>query len=306
MKILNRRKAFTLIELLVVIAIIAILIALLLPAVQQAREAARRTQCKNNLKQLGLALHNYHDVAGTFPPGWIDQGADADPAWNWTAMILPYIEQTSLYNQLDVGDSPPINVLALPALVTLMQQPQSGFRCPSDTAPNINTDADRLNDGNSLAVTNYVGNAGSARIERFAPDADGLYTQNSKVRIRDVTDGTSNSFAVGERAWKLNNFDLVAGVAFMNRTAFANQTNFGGVYSLGSGQTPINCTNDAICRRGFSSLHTGGGQFLLLDGSVRFVSENIDHDPDNSGSPNVDSTYEKLCGIADGEVIGEY
>lgn len=302
----RRRKAFTLIELLVVIAIIAILIALLLPAVQQAREAARRTQCKNNLKQIGLALHNYHDVSLSFPPGWIDQGADGNSVWNWTAAILPQLEQRALYDQLNVGNSPPVDALADPVRVELMRQPLAAFRCPSDTGPPLNNDPNRLNSGESLAVSNYVGNAGSNRLERFRPDADGLYTQNINVRIRDVTDGTSNTFAVGERAWNLNGFALKAGVMFMNRTAFANQTNFGAVYSLGSGQTPINCTNDNICQRGFSSQHTGGGQFLLLDGSVRFVSENIDHDPDNSGVPNVDSTYERLCGIADGQVIGEY
>lgn len=301
-----RRKAFTLIELLVVIAIIAILIALLLPAVQQAREAARRTQCKNNLKQLGLALHNYHDVNLAFPPGWVDQGPDGNSVWNWTAMILPYLEQSALYDQLNVGNSPPVDVLADTDLVTLMQQPLTAFRCPSDTGPGINTNGNRLNSGQSLALTNYVGNAGSNRIERAGSEADGLYCQNSKVRIRDVTDGTSNTIAVGERAWKLNGYDLKAGVSFMNRTAYGNQTEFGGVYSLGSGQTPINCTNGTICRRGFSSLHTGGSQFLLMDGSVRFISENIDHDPDNSGVPNVDSTYERLCGIADGQVIGEF
>ncbi|MEP3479464.1 MAG: DUF1559 domain-containing protein [Fuerstiella sp.] len=309
-KILGRRKAFTLIELLVVIAIIAILVSLLLPAVQQAREAARRTQCKNNLKQLGLALHNYHDVANSFPPGWVDQGPDADPAWNWTAMILPYLEQSNLYNQLNVGTNPPVPVLDDPVLVALMQQPMTAFRCPSDTGPEINSDTNRqltVATNISVALTNYVGNAGSNRIERFLPDADGVWTQNSKVKIRDITDGTSNTIAVGERSWSLENFDLRAGVLYMNDTSFANQTEFGGVYSLGSGQTSINCTDDTVCRRGFSSNHVGGGQFLLLDGSVRFVSENIDHSPDfTSGVPNVDSTYEQLFGIADGQVIGEF
>ena len=312
-KILGRRKAFTLIELLVVIAIIAILVSLLLPAVQQAREAARRTQCKNNLKQLGLAFHNYHDIANAFPPGWVDQGPDADPAWSWTAMVLPGLEQANLFAQLEVGTSPPVETLNDPVRVALMRQPMTAFRCPSDTGPEVNSDGNRQVGVNSrdatnanLALTNYLGNAGSNRLERFEPDADGLFTQNSNVRIRDITDGTSNTLGVGERSWNLSNFALRAGVLYMNDTSFANQTEFGAVYSLGSGQSPINCTNDAICRRGFSSNHVGGAQFLLLDGSVRFVSENIDHDPDNSGSPNVDSTYERLLGIADGQVIGEF
>ncbi len=144
------RCGFTLIELLVVIAIIAILIALLLPAVQQAREAARRTQCKNNLKQLGLALHNYHDVMKQFPPGFVDQLSSAatasgaavaattqDGNWGWGSYTLPYIDQAPLYNLLNVGN----RTLLQAANDTTnggrrgLQTPLEAFRCPSDTAP---------------------------------------------------------------------------------------------------------------------------------------------------------------------------
>jgi prepilin-type N-terminal cleavage/methylation domain-containing protein len=160
----RKSRGFTLIELLVVIAIIAILIALLLPAVQQAREAARRTQCKNNLKQLGLALHNYHDVYNLFPPGWLDDPALGLPAaphpsrYAWPVSLLPMIEQTALHNTLDPRNDL-IDALKIPAKLTLMQQPVSVFRCPSDTGPTLN-DVRPMHDNvmlHEVALSNYVG-----------------------------------------------------------------------------------------------------------------------------------------------------
>ena len=140
------RRGFTLIELLVVIAIIAILIALLLPAVQQAREAARRTQCKNNLKQIGLALHNYHDTFLMFPhaiffyPTPAGNAAANIPAWAWSAMILPQIEQTNLYNTLNLGPVPFQTAANTPATLNLLQTPLAAFRCPTDVTPPLNSD----------------------------------------------------------------------------------------------------------------------------------------------------------------------
>ena len=143
----RRSRGFTLIELLVVIAIIAILIALLLPAVQQAREAARRTQCKNNMKQIGLAMHNYHDVHLCFPPGYITttpcESATVWPACNagelglysWGTFVLPYIDQSNLYNQLTPGTVPLQVNLTIPAVLQSLRQPLSMFLCPSDPGP---------------------------------------------------------------------------------------------------------------------------------------------------------------------------
>jgi prepilin-type N-terminal cleavage/methylation domain-containing protein len=149
-KTISNRTGFTLIELLVVIAIIAILIALLLPAVQQAREAARRTQCKNNLKQLGLGLHNYHDVFGTLPPGWVDQNNNRASNWGWAVYILPQIDQAALYATLDVGNGSLGLALEDVTKLAPMLNTYPAFRCPSDTAPNVNeeqtqtdTNADR-------------------------------------------------------------------------------------------------------------------------------------------------------------------
>ena len=159
-------RGFTLIELLVVIAIIAILIALLLPAVQQAREAARRTQCKNNLKQIGLAMHNYHDVYLGFPPGYMNTApyhANGNgpisgnySQWVWGAMILPYIDQAPLYSRLQVGDIRLADALTAGGpydSTDLLATPLTAFMCPSDVGPATNSDGDQLRDSTNTWVT---------------------------------------------------------------------------------------------------------------------------------------------------------
>ncbi|MEP3479714.1 MAG: DUF1559 domain-containing protein [Fuerstiella sp.] len=307
----SRSRGFTLIELLVVIAIIAILVALLLPAVQQAREAARRTQCKNNMKQIGLALHNYHDVNLTFPPGFVVTPAAINPNdnhWTWGAMILPYIEQGALFNTLAVGTQTPSQ--ALDNNLDAAQTPLSAFRCPSATGPDLNTDGQRMiqdSDGNfrPVALSNYIGVNSSGELRPLAANVDGIFYTNSKTRIRDVTDGTSNTICVGERASLLQGTNLRGAVVFMQRQAIGGNDNTGVVYATGSGRQPLNSTTGNAAR-GFSSNHTGGAQFLLTDGSVRFISENIDHTPAIGIDPEVNSTYERLLAIADGQVIGEF
>ncbi|MBL8809092.1 MAG: DUF1559 domain-containing protein, partial [Planctomycetaceae bacterium] len=207
---MNRRKAFTLIELLVVIAIIAILVALLLPAVQQAREAARRTQCKNNLKQFGLALHNYHDVFNAFPPakgGTVGYGSTTRLDGNYerrtgVIALLPYIEQTALYNQIDAGNpstSPPIppggpapwsGTAPAPAIYT---QRVAAFLCPTD--PGIISA--RGNCNYAFCRGDFIG-TGSGN-GRDAQDVSGLFCLRRTYNLRDCTDGTSNTIAMGER-----------------------------------------------------------------------------------------------------------
>ena len=291
MKLLTRR-GFTLIELLVVIAIIAILIALLLPAVQQAREAARRTQCKNNLKQFGLAIHNYHDVYLAFPPGYIDQNGHTEANWGWGTYVLPYIDQAPLFNQLDVGNNGGLGeALTVAANLALMSKPLPAFRCPSDTAPDINTqqqlfDANMTN--NQVATSNYVGanGAGDWSGSGTTPanaNLKGTFGRNSRSRIRDFTDGTSNTIVIGERAWRVpdpatgGNKNCGAGVVF---GISSDGTLPGRRKALSNGIPKINDSSDnavpqANCIRGFSSRHEGGAQFLMADGSVRFISENI-------------------------------
>lgn len=343
-----RKRGFTLIELLVVIAIIAILVSLLLPAVQQAREAARRTQCKNNLKQIGIALHNYHDVYKSFPMGhtahfgnWRDpSGTDRvgyahsgttsanfpKANWSWMAYILPMLEQANAFNTLNVSGRRADEALATAEGLRVLQTPINAFLCPSDSKPSLTDSFRDVEASNSetdipVIISNYVGsNRGQAnsaqtrgRMDRFT---DGLFYVNSKIRMRDITDGTSNVLAVGERAWQYSATDgngdrqmveSKAGLALVLRaTTDSNRACFGCGYSdaLGVAGTGINHSNvlnssgtfdSNRARSTYSSSHTGGAQFLLADGSVHFLSENIDV-----------NLFEYLGERADGEVIGEF
>ena len=335
----RRKRGFTLIELLVVIAIIAILIALLLPAVQQAREAARRTQCKNNLKQIGLALHNYHDVYNTFPPGYIDQAttstnANLEAHWGWGILIMPYIDQAPLANQLSVGNRGVADVLSVAADVRLLTAPLPSFRCPSDTAPEVNS-AKPTNDNGGTAVqvasSNYVAlnNTQTLRANRTNTantGAVGSFARNTKTRFRDMTDGSSNCIMIAERAWKIDaqanqpSAAILAGVietATPNGQSSVEHTVVSGAVTdrratglssaLASVISRINqpcAAADDVCHEGISSPHEGGVQALLGDGRVRFISENINHTP--ATGTFTDSILERLVQISDGETIGEF
>lgn len=341
----HARRGFTLIELLVVIAIIAVLIALLLPAVQQAREAARRSQCQNNLKQIGLALHNYHDTHGTFPIG-CPRDFDAGPLglvfgtegtngmWSWGTAMLPYIEQGAVYDQVQMSRLLPFQAAADPEILTVMQQALSVFRCPSDPGPDLNTfrqvgnggggDADCTTGCVALATANYIGTNDSYDIQRThgANPAtatgrpwNGMFGSSIRVpprRIGQITDGTSNTLLVGERAYTLGGrngtFTAGAGVVYMTNGDSERANQQGLVYTMGAGRFPINCTHTPDCSRGFSSAHVGGALFVLGDGSVKFISENIDHEPgtDTIASPTMDSVYERLIAVADGLPVGEF
>ncbi|PQO31418.1 prepilin-type cleavage/methylation domain-containing protein [Blastopirellula marina] len=335
---MNCRRGFTLVELLVVIAIIGVLIALLLPAVQQAREAARRMQCSNNLKQFGIALHNYHDTFGKFPPGYLLQdlnGSNLDyngtgSSWGWGAQLLPFIEQNALADSLGVGSQSLTNALSNATLVTLMKQPVQAFLCPSDTAPNPNTghQLKKSSGDEPVATSNYVGNNTShkwhsgGRLTGYGPGEGGgwsgpgaanaptgIFWRNSRIGMRDITDGTSNTIAIGERSWRLNN---PAGTQFVCDAAIAigtahNNEQLTIRHVLAGGAVRINFTNNE-CKYGFSSRHPGGAMFVLCDGSVRFIPETIDHTPTASGSSGSfnNSTFEKLLSRDDGQPIGSY
>lgn len=342
----RRTRGFTLIELLVVIAIIAILIALLLPAVQQAREAARRTQCKNNLKQMGLAMHNYHDVYNTFPPGCISMPYQAAATtelscWSWGAFLLPYIEQNALYSGLSVGNATLAQNAATANGLRFLQTPLSGFRCPSDTGPALNNFneamADTPGDANVATYAKLITSNGSDRIAiatsnyvmvacssvsttppfisaSYGPPT-GVGFNCSRVNFRDITDGTSNTLLVGERAFKTGSLNVGAGNALGfspvagPTSALRPATAVLGIPYQGLNQSAINRVHQM---RGFSSPHVGGVQFTLCDGSVRFISENIDYNYTTVPSGTlingawIDSTLERLCGKSDGQVLGEF
>jgi prepilin-type N-terminal cleavage/methylation domain-containing protein/prepilin-type processing-associated H-X9-DG protein len=241
------RIGFTLIELLVVIAIIAILVALLLPAVQQAREAARRSTCKNSLKQLGIAMHNYHDVYNMFPPGYVDQrganavsggthwkGAGAYPAgydnaghWVWSAFILPYMELGNVYDAIRVNDMNPTDAVSTTAIANLMGNKYPTFRCPSDTGPAKHTVAGYSISNSTgaetyLTVTNYVASGNSYLLFQAGgtnpgSGSTGMFYRNSSVNMRDILDGTSNTLMLGERAYFSNDILVKAGMMFATR-----------------------------------------------------------------------------------------
>jgi prepilin-type N-terminal cleavage/methylation domain-containing protein len=340
----RRSRGFTLIELLVVIAIIAILIALLLPAVQQAREAARRTQCRNNLKQIGLAMHNYHDVFNTFPPAYVAkipglQSSNERSLYGWGSFILPYIDQAPAFNALGVGNTL-LEVNLANANLRILQTPMPAFRCASDVGPALNNfdDTQYTNPGPANKYNRHLTTDGTNRIaislsnyvmvantsDSTTPPVDpvpfgpahGVGFQNSKVNFRDITDGSSNTLLVGERAWRVA--DLTIGAA--NVWGFSAETcATGSSWSVKSGQLAvlgiaydgINWfrTNRDHQTRGFSSNHVGGAHFVMCDGAVRFISENIDYRKETVGLgwPNyVTTTFARLCTRDDGMTIGDF
>lgn len=330
------RSGFTLIELLVCVAIIAILVALILPAVQQAREAARRIQCQNNLKQLGIALHNYHDTNGAFPPGWIGRdmvGIGQSPrdfgySWAWGAFLLPYCEQLALYEQLGIG-----NTSNPPGPKDPGDSSLQVFLCPSDAAgtesgrglwSSTPTGQDSLFAGyaksNYVAVNGYGissldrlepwfsagGTVGTPMLYR-SPREDGIFGAHTATKVRDILDGTSQTFAIGERSQdKVNRSKPYGSVWIRNCGQFPGpgfvimvSATFRDADSVSGAvhqNRPINhAVNGYRAPDGFSSSHSGGASFLFADGSVRFIKENIDR-----------SVYGNLGSMADGNVIGEF
>lgn len=324
---LRRSRGFTLIELLVVIAIIAILVALLLPAVQSAREAARRTQCKNNLKQVAVALHNYHDVFQQFPQAgyfnWRNptQGPFNSDNWGWATMILPHMEQAPLYNRLNPGRIPFHEAVADPDTRRWMETSVPSFICPSDAdAAQINKHREYRIDGEEyfLGQSNYVGNYGNKTV---ANQQDGILYVGGTVRIRDILDGTTNTFMVGERpTGDVSGDGKIAGAAAWAGANFRNFSSPGP--SSGASSTIGGTFNDLntgyrsqfnIYRpeHGFGSHHPGGAHFAMCDGSVRFISEQIESrmtiGPDPNGGILFSDygIYQKLGARNDRAVISE-
>ncbi len=354
---MKRRTGFTLIELLVVIAIIAILVALLLPAVQQAREAARRSHCKNNLKQIGLALHNYHGAHSAFPAGYFSYATstgagpatanidpltwDAAPGWGWSAMLLPFLDAENLIGQIDF-DTP----LWAPANSSAIQAKLTVFLCPSATGGDESftvrdASGSTLLFGGSPVVlgrSHYVashgqescwGECGSSPAGVIFTDiytsttasvsingnaaavADGPFYRNSQTRMRDVTDGLSNTVFIGEHSSRLSEKTWVGVVpgAFTHPqfSTPENGPDAAGTLTLvhaGPSGGELDITGLPIIHPiNFPTYHVGqmfaehhsGGHVGLGDGSVRFVSENINL-----------LTWAELASIDEGEVAGEF
>lgn len=313
------RIGFTLVELLVVIAIIGILVGLLLPAVQAAREAARRMQCSNNLKQLGLAMHTYHDAYRKFPLGgnwktpWgVIAGRGNRLArgngWAWNAMILPYVEQSALYNQLNFN-----NRITEAPNRALMSTPMPMAKCPSDNRPDFLTVGTATSAYNlvtpGMTTTNYVACAGtfvsSAYYDQPEDRKNGILFEDSDIKFGSVTDGTSNTILVGETVhynflWDPNMFGRFGAG---DGRADAPES----IMRVGQFRTNLPKTASANDQRNsFSSRHTGGSQFTFADGSVHFISETIDHNQLAFGAAGTMATFQRLCARNDGLVVGEY
>lgn len=313
LRLVNRPRAFTLVELLVVIAIIGILIALLLPAVQAAREAARRSQCTNNLKQLGIAMHNYHDTFKTFPAGSFNLRETPWPSngTNWRALILPYIEQSSVHDQLSFTATSSFmagNTNPLQGNRVLKNLLINTYRCPSCPNDPFENFANSNNTEGALVI-NYVGNQGAARpVPGIDPNMgtvdcghgwscnNGVLAANEAFQMAAILDGTSNTMLLGEQSGMVQ-----PNATTVKRTISSNY--YGGWYGTRHPRRindPAGCTdlwqtgtsclryaiNTKIASTGadlpyrnntiLNSQHPGGINVCLCDGSVRFISETVD------------------------------
>ncbi|QDU39084.1 Type II secretion system protein G precursor [Maioricimonas rarisocia] len=330
----SRRRGFTLIELLVVIAIIAILIALLLPAVQQAREAARRSQCKNNMKQIGLALHNYHDAHGVFPysvshsssctSGTAALGSRPPLNHRGWLLLLPYLDQAPLYNQVnfslptstarngggygpDPGQPGNANDVIVSTVLTALS-------CPSDDGPAQYTSSSSTNYSIAAGSTSLLGaftnydfsvrrtSSGCNNWLREGLSTRRAFGHDACSRIRDIKDGTSNTVLIGEttrQTWNgvSQTWGYSKWVGNGVDLTYSRGINFWLCCSWDS--TPFSRTPVVVGRLGdwstVGSLHTGGAHILLGDGAVRFLSENIDA-----------TTRNRLAYIKDGQPMGEF
>ncbi len=282
------------------IAIIGVLVALLLPAVQQAREAARRTECRDHLKQLGLALHNYHDSHRTLPSGYVYRpDASTSPVSNgagfgWGAMVLPYLDQTPLYGTFD-WNVPLHDTQNLAARERHLRV----FICPSDTvSPGGFVDMGPVPE--RYAMCSYVGSFGPPDLDAVQEQRDGMFSRNSRTRFADVTDGLSNTLLCGERENGPFRNGAVHGNHFEYETAWSGairdwdepDDDHGHMTLFQTGHPPNNADSDD---RDVSAPHVGYANFLMGDGSVRAITENIEL-----------GLYQKLSTRAGGDIPGEF
>ncbi|WP_437202742.1 DUF1559 family PulG-like putative transporter [Planctomicrobium sp. SH664] len=303
------RRGFTLIELLVVIAIIAVLIALLLPAVQQAREAARRSQCKNNLKQMALAIHNYESTYRRIPAGFVIDSQNNVPCYGWAPALLPFMDQGGLYDALFATNralKQLYNATSTDADKKLLQTSIPAFRCPSDVTGNLN-DLEVFGNTNyfDIATSNYVAYCGyDPSTTTLNPTGRGAFYGNSYLSLRDFPEGLTNVLFLSERDGGIAG----GGTATFKAAVWAGvgRRNSNGASAvarcLARAGFPINhdyvaagSTADNL-GKGVGSMHEGGVHAALGDGSVRFLSENI----------SVAGVYTPLILRDDGVVVGDF
>lgn len=293
------RNALTLVELLVVLAIVSVLAALLLPAIQAAREAARRVRCTNNVRQIGLALQTHHDNFQRLPPGWYADPSSGEPGWGWASMLLQFTEHQGLLNGSGVGGQaggpggsvgssgpggpggpsgpgaggPPEFQIDHPSNKLLRESPVPLFLCPSDPSEKLFMVHPQQPGGGGpggppmfeVARANYVGVFGSGAIPNGYSAGDGCFSQNNAVRFADILDGLSNTLLVGEHGSRLDHATWVGAVPGGYRNAAR-------IVSSAS-RVPNHVPNDLT---DFSSFHPGGANFVLCDGSVKLISDQID------------------------------
>jgi prepilin-type N-terminal cleavage/methylation domain-containing protein len=306
------KRGFTLVELLVVIAIIGTLVGLLLPAVQAARESARRSVCGNNFKQLGLALHSYHSARRMFPPGFkrvygntsandaVTDAAASQGNWAWAAYLLPFIEMDDVYQTIDMAGTDCATAVGNATKMAAMTRRAPPFLCASDATRTAGTNASlrfKRQDGSdvttSMAMSNYVAANHSNDIMRVG---DGMFFMDSQSNSAKIADGLSKTIALGERTYLLRNgvtgvdpdqgysyngfLSPFAGCVYCVRGT-RQQSSFGIRDGLGSALMGINepsvlmGSSDSRASRGFSSYHGPGAQFTMADGSVRYLSETV-------------------------------
>lgn len=282
------RRGFSLVELITVTGVLMVGLSVTLPGIQKARDQARITKCENNLKQLGVALHNYHDTFKKFPPGWIvkDTKANSGPGYGWATMILPFVEQAALYNQL--------NQMSGPKLDKFTQTSIPGYLCPDDTAAELNSVRGKFATSNYSACSGDQPLPGSVDLPDPGTDAalklsTGMFFHNSSVSVADVSDGLSNVIMLGERS--------VTSAAAIWVGVRSNQ-------NAGDSVTDCNHTSrlNAVIHS-YSSLHGGGANFLKADGAVGFIADAIDSKP-GAGKPV--GMYQKLAHKSDGQAVEGY
>ena len=292
-----KRSGFTLVELLVVIAIIGILIGMLLPAVQQVREAARRTQCANNVRQLSLAVLNFESAQRRFPPGW-DSRSDTEltPGWGWSAVILPFIEQNNLASQIDFQSS-----ISATVNENVLQQVIAGHLCPSDPDPEIvdlggtapepvgggggsgttNSPQSSGDGGLMVSRSNYSGVFGSLEVNENPFAGDGIFFGNSRIGFHNIRDGSSNTMMIGERRNDQGAVTWLGVIEGINEP-FAR--------IVGAADHAPNDADGGF--EDFRSYHSGGVNMGFADGSTHFI-----------GDDTSDTVFQSLGSRSGGEVV---